>query len=95
MRRFINISALVVFVWLVLDAFRVPSAILDFLLVGAVPGVKQTIPADVMLVIFSIAAIAGVLVFVVEIFGIHLRLERLARRVLPRIRLPGRALKRL
>ncbi len=61
MRKAVNISALVVFVWLVLDAFDVPNTLLYFLLVGAVPGTATTLSPTLMLSIMT--GLIGIVVF--------------------------------
>ena len=59
MRKTINISALVFFVWLVLDTLRVPELLMNFLIVGAVPGSNITLSANTMLVLITL--ISGVI----------------------------------
>jgi hypothetical protein len=68
MRKTINIFALLFLVWLMLDTFNVPSVLLNFLLVGQVPGASTTLSPSMMLAIMT--ALGGVLIF-----------EMLARRI--------------
>ncbi len=68
MRKFINVAALIVFIWLLLDAFNVPSLLLNFLLAGQLPLTGIIIDPGFMLVIITI--VSGMVV-----------LELLARRI--------------
>lgn len=68
MRKFINISALLFFIFLVCDAFDVPYYVLTFLLVGEIPGTNTTLSPTTMLAIMSAAS--GMIIF-----------ELLARRI--------------
>lgn len=61
MRKTINTAAFFFFIWLVLDAFNVPSTLLLFLVVGQVPGTDITVPPTVMLTIMTFAI--GVILF--------------------------------
>jgi hypothetical protein len=51
MRKAINTAALIFFIWLVLDAFNIPTLLLGFLLVGAIPGNSISLSPTVMLAI--------------------------------------------
>lgn len=68
MRKLINISALILFVWLLLDALNIPSMFIYFLLVGDLPGTTVSLSPTVMLAIMTLTG--GTLLF-----------EYLARRV--------------
>lgn len=68
MRKIINLSALVCFVWLLLDAFQIPNILINFLLVGQIPGMNSSLSPNLMLAIMVTAA--GTVVF-----------EMLARRI--------------
>lgn len=96
MRKFINITAFIVFVWLVLDAFDVPDKLLYFLLVGALPGTSVTVSPTLMLALMT--GLIGLVLFesaarrfeVVRrirhlLFGIISRRERLPARRFTRI----------
>ena len=61
MRKAINISALLFFVWLVLDAFDILSLLINFLLVGALPGSSVSVSPSIMLAIM--ATLAGIIIF--------------------------------
>jgi hypothetical protein len=75
MRKAINISALLFFIWLILDTFQVLDKLMYFLVIGQVPGTTQSLSPTMMLAIMS--GLIGIVVF-----------ETLARRfdVLRRIR---------
>ena len=49
MRKVINIAALMFFIWLALDVCNIPNILLNFLLVGAIPGTTATVSPNVML----------------------------------------------
>lgn len=68
MKKAINISALLFFIWLLLDALDIPQNILMFLLMGELPGTRTSLPPTVMLSLMT--AIIGIVSF-----------ELLARRV--------------
>ena len=53
MRGLINWAALLYFLWLVVDATGILTILIDFLLVGAIPGTSVTIPASTMLAIIG------------------------------------------
>lgn len=61
MRKAINLSALLFFIWLLLDAFNVPSLLLNFLLIGELPGMQTSLPPVAMLAIVS--TLFGIIVF--------------------------------
>jgi hypothetical protein len=61
MRKAINISALLFFVWLVLDTLNAPSALLNFLLVGELPGTTTALSPTLMLALMTAAT--GLIVF--------------------------------
>ncbi len=61
MRKTINIIALVFFTWLVLDTLNVPGAVLNFLLVGELPGTTVSLSPSLMLAIMTTAI--GTIVF--------------------------------
>lgn len=61
MRKTINILALIFFVWLVLDTLKVPELLMNFLLVGAIPGSSTTLSPNMMLMIVTM--IGGMIVF--------------------------------
>jgi hypothetical protein len=61
MHRTINTIALIFFVWLVLDTLHVPDIIVNFLLVGALPGTNITLSPTMMLAI--VTTIGGIIVF--------------------------------
>ncbi len=68
MRKTINILSLLFLIWLVLDTFNVPSVLLNFLLVGQIPGASTTLSPSMMLAIMT--ATGGIIIF-----------EMLARRI--------------
>ncbi len=59
MRKTINILALVFFIWLVLDTLRIPDLLMNFLIVGAIPGSNITLSPNTMLVLVTL--ISGVI----------------------------------
>lgn len=59
MRKTINMLALVFFVWLVLDSLRMPELLLNFLIIGAIPGSNITLSPNTMLVLVTM--ISGVI----------------------------------
>jgi hypothetical protein len=65
MRKIINITALGVFIWLLIDAFNVIEALITFLLVGEIPGTGLRLSPSVMLLIMT----AGFFLVVFEIFS--------------------------
>jgi|GEM_PF-2028701 len=96
MRKAINYSALLFFVWLVLDALNVPSALLNFLLVGELPGTTTTLSPTLMLalttaatglIVFELAARRIEIVWRIRQQFIHVmtRRQRLPRRRFSRI----------
>lgn len=60
MKKMINIAALVLFVWLLLNAFDLPEAIIGFLFVGRIPGTTMSLSPTVMLV-FHVSMIVLIL----------------------------------
>jgi hypothetical protein len=68
MRKTIPMTALLLFIWLLLDAFHILDILINFILVGEVPGMKTSLSPTVMLAIM--AALSMVVVF-----------ELLARRI--------------
>lgn len=56
MRKLINISALIFFVWLLLDALNIPSMLLYFLLMGELPGTNVSLSPTIMLALMTIAS---------------------------------------
>jgi hypothetical protein len=54
-RKTINIMALLLFIWLLLDAFNIPGALLNFLLVGQIPGTSIVLSPSQMLAILTVA----------------------------------------
>ncbi len=96
MRKTINIAAFIVFFWLVLDAFDVPSSLLNFLLVGALPGTAVSLPPTTMLAIMT--GLIGVVVF--EFSARRFEIVRRIRQLLfsvttRRERLPARRFTRI
>lgn len=96
MRKLINGSALVFFVWLVLDTLRLPEILLNFLLVGALPGTTATVSPTIMLAIMTL--VIGIIVF--ELLARHVGIFRHVRRTLigltaRRERLPSRRFQRI
>jgi hypothetical protein len=73
MRKAINTAALIVFIWLWLDALRIPYILLAFLVAGEVPVIPVTIPPSMMLAIFTTVA------FLMAFGILSRRYEKLAR----------------
>lgn len=61
MRKAINISALVLFVWLILDSLNIPHTFMMFVIMGELPGTNFSLPPTVMLSIMTLAI--GILLF--------------------------------
>lgn len=61
MRKTINITALLFFIWLVLDAFDVPDKLVYFLIIGELPGTATTLSPTLMLAIMT--GLTGIVVF--------------------------------
>ena len=57
MRRTINIITLLFFVWLVVDAINLPGILLNFLLVGAIPGTTVTLSPNIMLALLAVTTL--------------------------------------
>lgn len=96
MRKAINVAALIVFLWLVLDALNVPSILLNFLLIGALPGTSFTLAPTTMLALMS--GLIGIVVF--EYSARHFEVVRRTRQLLfgamtRRERLPTRRFTRI
>jgi len=92
MRKTINTLALLTFIWLLLDALRIPTLVLNFLLAGELPFVGVAIPPSSMLILLS--AIGGLIVL--ELLIRRLNLERRTRSLIAkRERLPKRRFERV
>jgi hypothetical protein len=61
MRKAINIFTLIFFIWLVLDTFNIPSALVEFLLVGRLPGMNSSLSPNLMLALTT--GLAGIIIF--------------------------------
>lgn len=61
MRKIINISAFVFFVWLLLDTFKIVDGLLYFLLMGELPGTSVQLPPSIMLALTTLSL--GLIVF--------------------------------
>lgn len=81
MRGIINWAAFSYFVWLVIDAFHLPAAFVDFLLVGALPGTTVNVPASVMLTIIGVISA----ILVLDIASRHIALIYRVRQQLSRL----------
>jgi len=55
-RKLINWATLLYFIWLIIDAFGILSLLIDFIIVGAIPGTNTTIPAGMMLALIGVCA---------------------------------------
>ncbi len=91
MRKAINITAIIFFIWLVLIALDVPGILLNFLLVGALPGSSASVSPTIMLALMTTGA--GIVIF--ELAVRHISFMRrvrqnlllaLRRKALPRRR---------
>lgn len=94
MRQFINISALVVFVWLLLDALNIPTMLLGFLLTGEIPLIGITLSPAVMLAITTTSAGIIVLELLARRISIIRRIRYHLASTIKRERLPKRRLGR-
>lgn len=72
MRKAINIAALVVFIWLVIDAFQIHNTLLSILLVGVVPG------TDIILHPYAHLALLIIITIIVslEVFTKNLKISK-------------------
>lgn len=61
MRKIINISALIFFIWLVLDTLQIPAILLNFILLGELPGTEKSLSPTMMLAIMT--TVSGIIVF--------------------------------
>lgn len=61
MRKTINSAALIVFIWLLLDALNAPHALLYFIIAGELPGTNIILSPTIMLSILTL--IIGIIVF--------------------------------
>jgi CRP-like cAMP-binding protein len=61
MRKIINGIAIIFFIWLVLDTLHVPDMIVNFLLVGELPGTNAMLSPTMMLAIMT--ALSGIIIF--------------------------------
>ncbi len=61
MRKVINISALVLFVWLIATVLHLPEILLNFLLVGKIPGFNTYLSPTLMMAIMTVAM--GIVIF--------------------------------
>lgn len=75
MRKTINIAALLFFIWLLLDAFNIPDALLNFLLAGEIPVVRVAVPPTTMLALLTVATV----VFIFEVLARRIQTVRRLR----------------
>lgn len=75
MRKAINVAALIVFIWLVIDAFQIHNLLIGILLAGVIPGTNFTLHP-----IAHLALLAAVTIIVVlELFTDNLRVSKYIR----------------
>lgn len=96
MRKTINIAALLFFIWLLLSNFDVPSILLNFLLVGELPGASTSLSPSLMLAIMTM--LSGIIIF--ELLARKMNVVRQTRKQLValmdrRTRLPKRRYSRI
>ena len=60
MRKTINTVTLLFFIWLVVDALNLPGILLNFLLVGAIPGTAVTLSPNIMMTLVVIIALVSI-----------------------------------
>lgn len=77
MRKLINTSAFLFFIYLVLDAFKVFDNLLLFLLVGELPGTDTRLSPTTMLSLITVAI--GIIVF--EVSARHIESIRRIRKL--------------
>lgn len=75
MRQIINISALIVFLCILAEAFNVPQALLNFILAGELPFTRTPVAPDVILACVISATIALVVSLLVGNLEIHARIQ--------------------
>lgn len=75
MRKTINTMALLLFIWLVLDAFDVPQMMLNFLLVGELPGTTVRLSPSTMLAIMTMATAIVIFELLARRFQIFRRIR--------------------
>lgn len=80
MKKAINTLALLTFIWLVLDALRIPNMFLNFLLAGELPFSETTLSPGLMIVL--VTAVAGLIA--IEVMIRRLSLAHRARSLAPK-----------
>lgn len=60
MRKAINVAALIVFIWLVIDAFHIHEILLGLLLAGVIPGTNIALSPTTHLALIATLAIVAV-----------------------------------
>jgi hypothetical protein len=68
MRKTITITAFLLFIWLLLDVFHILDILINFILVGEIPGMQTSLSPTIMLAI--VATLSMIVIF-----------ELLARRI--------------
>lgn len=77
MRKAINLSALIFFIWLVVNALNLPDIFLNFLLLGIVPGTDHSLSPSIMMTL--VVATSGVIILMLLLRAI----DRLPNRQAP------------
>jgi multisubunit Na+/H+ antiporter MnhE subunit len=75
MRKAINTAALIMFIWLVIDAFQIHNLLIGILLAGVIPGTDHTLHPLVHLGLLAVLTIAVLF----EIFSDNLRPSKYIR----------------
>lgn len=75
MRKAINTAALIVFIWLVIDAFQIHNFVLSVFLAGIIPGTNMTLhPFAHLALLATVTAIV-----MLEIFSENFRISKYIR----------------
>ncbi|MFA5135731.1 MAG: hypothetical protein WC505_08170, partial [Patescibacteria group bacterium] len=84
------------FLWLVLDAINAPGIILNFLLVGELPGMSTTLSPTMMLAIMTAASGVVIFEFMARRVEVVWRIRQQVRKLIERQeRLPRRRFSRI
>lgn len=69
MQKAINISALIFFIWLILNAVDAPSSLLYFLLMGELPGLNIRLSPTMMLALMTLSIFVILFGFAIHHIG--------------------------
>lgn len=75
MRKAINVAALIVFIWLVIDTLQIHNFVLSVLLAGVIPGTDLTLHPFVHLALLATVTV----IIILELFTDNLRVSKYIR----------------